>query len=110
MAVYKIFPEKDATLYSSYPSKNTGLDQIIEASTYQQNGLGQASRYLIKFEQDEIEDVIFLSLTNKITDLPENVISGGVNSLSQINAIKKFLELNEIKKTIFLTPNLNYKN
>ncbi len=59
---------------------------------------------------DEIEDVIFLSLTNKITDLPENVISGGVNSLSQINAIKKFLKLNEIKKTIFLTPNLNYKN
>ena len=59
---------------------------------------------------DEIEDVIFLSLTNKITDLPKNVISGGVNSLSQINAIKKFLELNEIKKTIFLTPNLNYKN
>ena len=59
---------------------------------------------------DEIEDVIFLSLTNKITDLTKNVISGGVNSLSQINAIKKFLELNEIKKTIFLTPNLNYKN
>ncbi len=59
---------------------------------------------------DEIDDVIFLSLTNKITDLPKNVISGGVNSLSQINTIKKFLELNEIKKTIFLTPNLSYKN
>ena len=59
---------------------------------------------------NEIDDVIFLSLTNKITDIPENVVSGGVNSLSQINTIKKFLELNEIKKTIFLTPNLNYKN
>ena len=58
---------------------------------------------------DEIDDVIFLSFTNKITDLPKNVISGGVNSLSQINAIKKFLELNEIKKTIFLNPNLDYK-
>ena len=32
-------------------------------------------------------------------------ISGGVNATSQLNAIKKFIELNEIKKTIFLTPN-----
>jgi len=59
---------------------------------------------------DEIEDVVFLSLTNKTNDLPKNVISSGVNSLSQINAIKKFLELNEAKKTIFLTPDLDYKD
>ena len=58
---------------------------------------------------DEIEDVVFLSLTNKTNDLPKNVISSGVNSLSQINAIKKFLELNDAKKTIFLTPDLDYK-
>ena len=31
-------------------------------------------------------------------------------STSQINAINKFLKLNEIKKTIFLTPNSDYKN
>ena len=59
---------------------------------------------------DEVEDVVFLSLTNKTKDLPNNVISSGVNSLSQINAIKKFLELNEKKKTIFLTPDLDYKD
>ena len=59
---------------------------------------------------DEIEDVVFLSLTNKTNDLPKNVISSGVNSLSQINAIKKFLELNDAKKTIFLTPDLDYKD
>ena len=58
---------------------------------------------------DEVEDVIFLSLTNKTTDLPKNVISSGVNSLSQVNAIKKFVKLNGIKKTIFLTPDLDYK-
>ena len=39
-----------------------------------------------------------------------NVISSGVNSLSQLNAIKDFLELSEVKKTIFLTPDLDYKN
>jgi len=32
MAVYKLFPTKDATLYSYYPAMNTGLDAILEAS------------------------------------------------------------------------------
>ena len=57
---------------------------------------------------DEIESITFLSLTNKTVDLPKNIISAGVNSTSQLNTIKKFIELNEIKKTIFLAPNLNY--
>ena len=57
----------------------------------------------------EVEDLIFLSLTNKTIGLPKNVISAGVNSTSQLNTIKKFLELNEIKKTIFLLPELKYE-
>jgi hypothetical protein len=32
MAVYKIFPEKDATIYSLFPNMNTGMDEIIEAT------------------------------------------------------------------------------
>jgi len=32
MAVLKIFPEKDATLYSLFPNMNTGLDEIVEAT------------------------------------------------------------------------------
>ena len=32
-----------------------------------------------------------------------------MNSVSQLNTIKKFVENNEIKKTIFLTPDLDYK-
>ena len=59
---------------------------------------------------NELEDVIFLSLTNKTIDLPKNVISSGINSTSQLNTIKKFLKLNEIEKTIFLTPDLDYKD
>ena len=56
----------------------------------------------------EVESITFLSLTNKTLDLPKNIISSGINSTSQLNTIKKFLKLNEIKKTIFLVPNLNY--
>ena len=57
---------------------------------------------------DEIDDVTFLSLTNKTLSLPKNVISSGVNSTSQLNTIKKFIKLKEIKKPIFLIPNSNY--
>ena len=59
---------------------------------------------------EKIKDITFLSFTNQTLELPNNVISTGVNATSQLNAIKKFIENNEIKKTIILTPNLNYKN
>ena len=58
---------------------------------------------------NEVDDIIFLSLTNKTDNLPSNVISSGVNSVSQLNAIKKFAELNKLERTILLTPDLNYK-
>jgi hypothetical protein len=32
MAVYKIFPSADATIYSSYPTKNAGRDEVLEVS------------------------------------------------------------------------------
>ena len=54
MAIYKIFPEKDATLYTEFPSQNTGLDQIIESSMYLANSVPQVSRYLIKFPTSQI--------------------------------------------------------
>ena len=59
---------------------------------------------------DEIKEITFLSLTNKTLKLPSNVISTGINASSQLTTIKKFLELNEIKKTILLTPELDYKD
>ena len=59
---------------------------------------------------DELNELTFLSLTNKSDNGSQNVINAGINATSQLNAIKKFLELNEIKKTIFLTPDSNYKN
>ena len=58
---------------------------------------------------DEIKDVIFLSLTNKIINNPKNIISTGINSESQFNTISKFQKINEIEKTIILIPKVNYK-
>ena len=66
------------------------------------------NKNLIKLE--ELSDMIFLSLTNKIIDNPKNIISTGINAESQLNTIAKFQKDNELKKTIFLVPNKNYKN
>ncbi len=59
---------------------------------------------------DELQDIIFLSFTNMTLNIPKNVISSGINATSQLNTIKKFIKLNEINKTIFLTPRLDYEN
>tara|TARA_R110001606_G_scaffold34268_6_gene101287 strand:+ start:3074 stop:5263 length:2190 start_codon:yes stop_codon:yes gene_type:complete len=56
MAIYKIFPTKDTTLYTTTQSMNTGLDEIIEASTYIEKTQPQVSRYLMKFSQIEINN------------------------------------------------------
>ena len=47
---------------------------------------------------DEVEGMTFVSLTNKTLNLPKNVISSGINATSQINAIKKFTEMNKLNK------------
>ncbi len=58
---------------------------------------------------DEVKEITFLSLTNKTINLPNNVISAGVNATSQLKAIKEFIRSREIKKTIILTPTLDYE-
>jgi hypothetical protein len=91
MAVFKLFPEKDTTLYSQYPSMNTGLDQILEASTYIANSTSQVSRYLIQFSSEEISEVI----NNKINN------SSSVVYLSNRMALIEGLNL---EKKIYIHP------
>jgi len=81
------------TLRSAFELKEMGVKVVIGPIFY------ESISYL-----DEMKNLTFLSLTNKTLDLPKNVISAGINSTSQLNTIKKFLEKNNIKKTIFLTP------
>ena len=59
---------------------------------------------------DELSELTFLALTNKNDNFSKNIINAGINATSQLNAIKKFIELNQIKKTIFLTPDVSFKN
>ncbi len=99
----EIFPKDTAskanqTLKSAFELSQMGIKIVIGPVFH------ESTTYL-----DEMKNLTFLSLTNKTLDLPRNVISAGINSTSQIKTIKKFLELNNIQRTIFLTPIKNYE-
>ena len=99
MAIYKIFPTADTTLYSGYVSANTGLDEILDASTnfkihnpQVQGNKPQTSRFILQFSQDEIEDVFEskIKASNWNADLKcytANVTGLSSNSNVRINAI-----------------------
>ena len=59
---------------------------------------------------DELNEVTFLSLSNININNPKNVISGGINAISQISAIKKFQEFAKLERSILLIPNSEFKN
>ena len=60
MAVYKLFPLQDAGIYSFYDYMNTGIDPIIEVGNLSVNinPQPQVFRYLVEFDQSDIENVI----------------------------------------------------
>ena len=101
--ILEIYPKDTAsdpnqTLKSAQEFIEMGVDIVVGPIFY------KSLLYL-----DELENITFLSLTNKIVDLPKNVISSGINATSQLNAIKKFIKSSDLKKTIFLMPKQNYE-
>ena len=59
---------------------------------------------------NELPDVTFLSLTNTLKDLHSNVISSGVNAISQLRTIIKFQKNEQLKNTLVLIPDNKFKN
>ena len=86
------------TLRVSKELQNSGVKIIIGPV------FNESNKYL-----DELNEVTFLSFTNKIRNNPPNIISGGVNAISQVNTIKKYLNENNLENTIFLIPETDYK-
>ena len=71
MAIYRLFPDKTATIYSRYPLFNTGLDEIVEVDSYYVGDTSYVARTLIAFNTEEqknlIEGEISASLATKNT-------------------------------------------
>ena len=85
----------DRTLEVSKDLYNEGI-KIIIGPIFKKNSM--------KLDQLN-DDLIFLSFTNKIYNSKKNVISAGVNSISQFNAIKKFQSLKGIERSYLFSPN-----
>ena len=84
----EIFPkdtqsDPNKTLKSANELKQLGINLVLGPVFYEN------IIYL-----DEVKEITFLSLTNKTLELPKNVISTGINSTSQLNTIKKFIDKN----------------
>lgn len=87
MAIYKLFPEKDATLYTQNRTMNTGLDEILEASTYLLDDAAQTSRYLVKFSQNELNG----AYDNYISGSGISYLSGNIASAINQSITDQFL-------------------
>jgi hypothetical protein len=60
MAVYKLFPFKDTSLYSEYPQMNTGIDPINQVSNlnFAVDNSPSVARSILQFDTNEIRSVL----------------------------------------------------
>lgn len=68
MAIYRIFPEKDALIYTEKPEANSGKDEILEIAGYTDvEGIARTARTLIKFSNNDIDYVLNNLVTGPFT-------------------------------------------
>jgi hypothetical protein len=97
MSIYKIFPEADTTLYSAYPTKNTGLDEILEVSVKNSqvaSGLDDIRRSIVKFSDADLQKLQTLKGANNYDTYlklylanAENLTSPYVLNFYQVNNV-----------------------
>ena len=105
MAVYKIFASADATLYSAYPTQNTGLDEILEVacknstvpSVVLSSGNGDdIRRAVVKFSDTDIKAAIaFFSGSNYAYNAYLRLYFANAENLSK----KYQLEVREVSQS-----------
>ena len=93
------FSNPEKTLLAAKQLEKEGI-QIVIGPVFHKN--------LIYLE--EVKNLIFLSLSNKTTIIPNNVITIGINANSQINAIVNFITKKNLNKTIVLVPKSNFED
>jgi|ETNmetMinimDraft_16_1059900.scaffolds.fasta_scaffold22350_2 hypothetical protein len=90
-------PEK--TLFAARQLESEGI-RIVIGPVFHQNLI-----YL-----GEVQNLTFLSLSNKTKIIPKNIITIGINANSQINAIVDFIKKENLNKTIVLIPKSNFED
>jgi len=96
-----------------YPKDNkaNALDSYDSAKEFEAMGinivLGPIFYESIE-ELDKINNITFISFTNKTTNVPKNVISFGVSVDSQIDILREYFNKIKISKTLLLSPNSEF--
>ncbi len=110
MAINKINDEKIEIIPKD--TKSNPIDALKVSKELYEDGVkiiigpvfNESTKYL-----DDLNNVTFISFTNKLIGNPKNVISAGVNAISQLQTIKKFNNKNNLTKSIFLIPRSQFK-
>ena len=67
MAIYKLYPYKDSTIYSFYPNANMGLDPILEVGNpLTIDGSSGVFRALLAFDQTEINSILNTRISSSL--------------------------------------------
>ena len=98
-----------------YPmdSKANALDTYLAAKEFEKKGIKIVIGpvFFSSLERlNEINNITFISLTNKTAGIPKNTIAFGVNINSQIKVINEFFIKNKISKTLLLAPREQFIN
>ncbi len=96
-----------------YPrdSKANSLNAYLSAKELEDMGINVVIGPIF-FESlerlSEVNNITFISLTNKTQKIPKNVISFGINIKSQIEALKKYFKKIEVTRTLLLSPKTQF--
>ena len=92
-----------------YPkdSKANALDAYQAAKEFEELGIKIVIGpiYYESLERlNQINNITFISLTNKTQNIPKNTIAFGINIESQIDALERYFNEIKISKTLLLSP------
>jgi len=109
LALYDI-SNKNIKIYPK-DSKGNALNTYQSAKEFEEQGIKVVIGPIFydSLERlDEINNITFISLTNKTQNIPKNTIAFGINIESQIDVLKKYFDEIKISKTLFLSPNSEF--
>ena len=94
-------------------SKANAIDAYKAAKEFEKRGINIVIGPIF-FESleklDSVNNITFISFTNKTEQVSDNIISFGININSQINIIREYFDKNDISKTLLLSPKSEFTN
>ncbi len=109
LALYDI-SNKNIKIYPK-DSKGNALNTYQAAKEFEKEGINIVIGPILYESLErlsEINNITFISLTNKTENIPKNTIAFGINIESQINALKEYFNKINVSKTILLFPNSEF--